>query len=74
MYFGNFIDIKGDHIDTVHFPSIAKKYPLKGRGVYEITGKVISEFDCVNIEVTHCEKLGIIQDPRYTNDTKPLAL
>ncbi|MDT0551616.1 DNA polymerase III subunit alpha [Urechidicola vernalis] len=70
MYFGNFIDFEGDHIDTVHFPPIAKKHPLKGRGVYEITGKVIAEFDCVNIEVSYCEKLAIIQDPRYVDETK----
>ena len=73
MYFGTFVDTKGDHIDTVHFPPIARKYPIKGKGVYQITGKVIAEFDCVNIEVTHCEKLAIIQDPRYTDEPKSLA-
>lgn len=68
MFFGNFIDIEGDHIDTVHFPPIARKYPFKGRGVYKISGKVLAEFDCVNIEVDYLEKLAIIQDPRYADE------
>lgn len=67
MYFGTFIDSKGDHIDTVHFPPSAKKHPIKGRGIYKITGKVTAEFDCVSIEVQQLEKLAIIQDPRYTD-------
>lgn len=68
MCFGTFVDRKGDHIDTVHFPSSAKTYPFKGRGIYQITGKVTAEFDCVNIEVTTMEKLSIIQDPRYIDE------
>ena len=55
MYFGTFVDTNGDHIDTVHFPQSAKKYPFKGRGVYELTGKVTAEFDCVNIEIEKME-------------------
>jgi DNA polymerase-3 subunit alpha len=65
MYFGTFLDRKGDFIDTVHFPVIAKKYPLRGRGIYQLTGKVTAEFDCISIEVSYMEKLSIIQDPRY---------
>ena len=70
MYFGTFIDSKGDHIDTVHFPPSAKRYPLKGRGVYRLTGRVTAEFDCVNVEVDELEKLAIIQDPRYTDEPR----
>jgi len=66
MYFGTFLDRKGDFIDTVHFPQIAKKFPFKGKGIYQITGKVTAEFDCVSIEVSYMEKLAIIQDPRYS--------
>ena len=70
MYFGTFIDSKGDHIDTVHFPPSAKRYPLKGRGVYRLTGRVTAEFDCVNVEIDELEKLAIIQDPRYTDEPR----
>lgn len=69
MYFGTFIDTKGDHIDTVHFPKIARDFPFRGRGIYQITGKVTQEFDCVSIAVEKMEKLSIIQDPRYAEST-----
>jgi DNA polymerase-3 subunit alpha len=74
MYFGTFVDTKGNHIDTVHFPPVARKYPIKGRGVYMIKGKVMVEFDCVNIEVIQFEKLSIIQDPRYDVQTKSITI
>ena len=72
MYFGTFLDRKGDFIDTVHFPPVAKKFPLRGRGVYKLTGKVTAEFDCVSIEVSFMEKLSIIQDPRYAEGVNEL--
>ena len=74
MYFGTFIDTKGKHIDTVHFPPSVKKYPLKGRGVYKLTGKVTEEFDCVTIEIEQLEKLAIIQDPRYVDTIKKVSI
>jgi DNA polymerase-3 subunit alpha len=66
MHFGTFLDRDGDFIDTVHFPPIAAKYPFRGKGIYKITGKVMVEFDCVTIEVSHLERLAIIEDPRYS--------
>ncbi|WP_298900806.1 DNA polymerase III subunit alpha [uncultured Psychroserpens sp.] len=69
MYFGTFLDYDGDFIDTVHFPPIAAKYPFRGNGIYSITGKVILEFGCVNIEVSNMERLAIIEDPRYAIDS-----
>lgn len=65
MFFGTFIDRNGDFIDTVHFPSVIKCYPLRGRGIYIITGKVLSEFDCISIEVTTMYRKNFIQDTRY---------
>ncbi|MAM28400.1 MAG: DNA polymerase III subunit alpha [Flavobacteriaceae bacterium] len=65
MFFGTFLDEDGDFIDTVHFPPIAAKYPFRGKGVYQIIGRVLIEFDCTNIEVTQMERLAIIEDPRY---------
>ena len=73
MYFGTFIDSKGNHIDTVHFPPSVKKYPLKGRGVYQLIGKVTEEFDCVNVEIEQLEKLAIVQDVRYAEPPKITA-
>ena len=65
MYFGTFLDRNGEWLDTVHFPPVAAEYPFLGRGIYSITGTVIEEFDCINIECESMEKLPIIEDPRY---------
>jgi hypothetical protein len=51
MHFGTFLDRDGDFIDTVHFPPVAAKYPFRGKVFIELIGKVMIEFDCVNIEV-----------------------
>jgi DNA polymerase-3 subunit alpha len=69
MCFGTFLDRDGDFIDTVHFPPVAAKYPFRGKGIYEITGTVLIEFDCINIEVSKMEHLAIIEDPRYADNT-----
>lgn len=66
MYFGTFLDRDGDFLDTVHFPPIAAKYPFRGKGIYQIIGHVLIEFDCITIEVSKLERLGIIEDPRYS--------
>ncbi len=65
MYFGTFLDQKGEWIDTVHFPPVAKKYPFRGKGVYRITGKVVSEFDFLSIEVIKQERMDYVSDPRF---------
>ncbi len=67
MHFGNFLDRDGDFVDTVHFPPVAARYPFRGKGIYSITGHVMIEFDCVTIEVTHMERLAVIEDPRYSS-------
>jgi DNA polymerase-3 subunit alpha len=70
MYFGTFLDMDGDFIDTVHFPPVAEKFPFRGRGIYRLMGKIIEEFDCINIEITSMERLAIIEDPRYSDSRK----
>ncbi|SDB59512.1 DNA polymerase III, alpha subunit [Flavobacteriaceae bacterium MAR_2010_188] len=66
MFFGTFLDLDGDFIDTVHFPPIDKRYMFRGKGMYCVEGKVIEEFDCISIEVSKMERLPIIEDPRYS--------
>ncbi|EPR67357.1 DNA polymerase III subunit alpha [Cyclobacterium qasimii] len=58
MNFGTFIDKDGHWIDTVHFPPVVKKTPLKGRGIYLLKGKVTEEFDFYSIEVSSCERMA----------------
>ena len=66
MCFGTFLDRNGNFIDTVHFPKIAAKFPFRGKGIYTITGKVLEDFDCVNIEVSCMQREAVIEDPRYS--------
>ena len=70
MYFGTFLDIDGDFLDTVHFPPVAEKFPFRGKGIYRLMGKVVEEFDCVSIEISSMERLAIIEDPRYADSRK----
>ncbi|MFM7629620.1 MAG: DNA polymerase III subunit alpha [Algoriphagus sp.] len=58
MNFGTFLDREGDWIDTVHFPPLVKKYPVKGRGIYRIVGKVVEEFEFYSLEVISLERMA----------------
>lgn len=60
MHFGTFLDKHGDVFDTVHFPDIAFKYPFRGRGFYTMKGKVVEDFGIAMIEVSHMEKIPMI--------------
>ena len=60
MHFGTFYDRFGEAFDTVHFPDIASKYPFRGRGFYDIRGKVVEEFGVCTIEVSSMKKLSMI--------------
>lgn len=60
MYFGTFYDSHGDVFDTVHFPNVAIKYPFRGRGFYELTGKVVEDFGVYMIEVSRMIKLPMV--------------
>jgi len=66
MYFGTFLDEKGHWLDTVHFPPIAQKFQFRGTGVYKVRGKVLEDFDCINVEVEYMEKMDVMEDPRYS--------
>ncbi len=60
MYFGTFIDLEGNWIDTVHFPPSAKQFPFNGPGCYRLSGKVTNEFDFITVEVTAMKRLPMI--------------
>jgi DNA polymerase-3 subunit alpha len=51
MYFGTFMDKNLDWMDTVHFPDVARKYPIYTNGFYKIIGKVVTDFGACSIEV-----------------------
>lgn len=70
MYFGTLLDRTGEWLDSVHFPPSAKQFPFRGRGIYEIKGKVVEEFDCYHVEASYMRKLPIVEDPRYADVKK----
>ena len=58
MAFGTFLDAKLDWIDTVHFPDSLRYNPLRGKGFYKMTGKVVNDFGVYSVEVVKLEKIG----------------
>lgn len=52
MYFGTWLDLDGQWIDTVHFPNDRIRNPFTGPGCYLIRGKVVEEYGFYSIE-TH---------------------
>jgi DNA-directed DNA polymerase III PolC len=58
MFFGTFVDMNLDWVDTVHFPESAKRFPLHTTGFYKITGKVVEDFGVHSIEVHRMDKVG----------------
>ena len=51
MFFGTFLDLKNQWIDTVSFPNAAVQYPFTGSGSYLLHGKVVEEFDYYSLEI-----------------------
>jgi DNA polymerase-3 subunit alpha len=66
MFFGTFVDAELDWIDTVHFPDIAKNYPLHTGGFYRMMGKVVEDFGVYSLEVHKMLRVGYKQRS-YTN-------
>lgn len=60
MHFGTFYDHEGNVFDTTHFPPVAKQFPFRGRGFYQILGKVVEDFGYPMVEVTGMEKLPMV--------------
>ncbi len=60
MCFGTFYDVNGEVFDSVHFPDSARKFPFRGRGFYELKGKVTEDFGVFTVEVHYMEKLPMV--------------
>ena len=60
MEFGTFNDREGNVFDTVHFPNVTKQFPFRGRGFYEIKGRVTEDFGVYAIEVTWMDKVPML--------------
>lgn len=66
MFFGTFVDNELEWIDTVHFPEVAKRYPLHTSGFYRISGKVVEDFGVYSIEVQKLIRVGY-KKRKYAN-------
>ncbi len=60
MCFGTFYDMQGEVFDTVHFPDSARQFPFRGRGFYELKGKVTEDFGVFAIDVHWMDKLPMV--------------
>ncbi len=65
MNFGTWIDKTGQFFDTTHFPQALSNSPFRGRGVYEIHGRVVEDFGVASIEVSKMKKIPFVEDKRY---------
>ncbi|THD69048.1 DNA polymerase III subunit alpha [Robertkochia marina] len=65
MNFATFIDQAGEVFDCTLFPQVAAKYYFRGKGIYRLYGKVVSEFGFLSIEVIKLRKEDYVEDPRY---------
>lgn len=57
MYFGTWLDLEGEWLDTVHFPDANNRNPFTGPGCYLIRGKVVEEYGFFSIEVQWMKRL-----------------
>lgn len=74
MQFGTWIDMEGHFLDTTHFPPMTAKYPFRGKGIYELIGKVVEEFDFFSLEMTSMKKLEYVHDPRLALEPRHASM
>ena len=60
MHFGTFLDRNGSMFDSAHFPDSARKYPFRGKGFYQMNGKIAIEFGFPMLEVSDMKKLSMV--------------
>ena len=65
MAFGTWIDSEGTYFDTTHFAQALERFPLRGKGIYLIEGRVTQEFDFPSVEVTRVFRQAYRVDKRY---------
>ena len=57
MYFGTWLDLEGEWLDTVHFPDANNRNPFSGPGCYLIRGKVVEEYGFFSVEAQWIKRL-----------------
>ena len=67
MFFGTWIDVKGEFFDTAHFADSLKRYPFQGGGCYLLQGTVEVDYHFPTVTITRMAKMPFISDPRFSN-------
>jgi DNA polymerase III alpha subunit len=70
MFFGHFYDCLWTLFDSVHFPIIARQFPFRGPGIYQLSGSISEEFGFYTLEVKTMRKVNYISDTRYRENKK----
>ncbi len=64
MYFATLYDKNKDIFDTVSFPIVAEKYPLRSKGIFLCSGTVIDELGYLSISLKWIIRQETAGDPR----------
>jgi hypothetical protein len=70
MSFGCWLDRDGAFFDTVHFPEVHHRYPIRGLGCYLIEGKVVEDFGLYSIEVSYVRPLARVKAGKAEGEVK----
>jgi DNA polymerase-3 subunit alpha len=70
MQFATFLDREGKVFDAVAFPSVAQKGFFRGLGIYKCKAVVVEEFGYYSLNLINAEKLPMLDDPRYSENTR----
>jgi DNA-directed DNA polymerase III PolC len=68
IYFGTFLDVNGEHFDTIVFGGRADYSPYRERGIYRISGTVTEEFGFYTIETAGVKRVPYREDERYADE------
>lgn len=74
MYFGTFYDVEKEVFDTVQFPSIAAKFPLRNKGIYKCRGVVKNDLGYISIAINQISREETLSDPRLVDNYGKFAL
>ena len=68
MCFATFWDRQSNFFDTIHFPPVLSRFPITGKGLYLLSGRVITDFGFPSLEVSHLKRLAVSERVDQTLD------
>lgn len=70
MCFSTFYDMDGEVFDSVQFPAIAEKYPIRSKGIFLCYGKVVDELGYISLNLKWISRQETVGDPRLVDFPK----